>query len=1216
MQTTLLGLAIAIILTLVAALVAPLVIDWSHYRAAFEAEAGRLTGLAVHVNGSIDARILPTPRLKLHDVTVGEPGQPPQVQAAFIDLDVGLGPLLRGEMQASELRIVAPQISLGLDGSGTINWPTLPPSLRSDAFTISHFDIEDGRVVLTDAASGSRLLLEQFAFGGDIRSFVGPFRGEGSFVVGDEPYRYRISGGRLDEDAGLKLRFEIEPANYPLTTDLDGTLNFNAGKPQFDGTLAVARPVGVTLSDGERVLSDPWQLAGKVRATAAAASLSDLALQYGPDERAVNLTGRAELTFGAHPHLDGTVSAVEMNVDHILAAPDVTHRPPFILLKSFFETFVRAVKPPLPIAVGVTIDAVTVGGTAIQAINGEVGYGGGGWSIDHFAFRAPGFTDVKLSGRLGATPRRPGFAGPVSVESADVKTLMAWLEGRTDQPAGPTQGLTARGDITIADDRVALDGLSATLGRENMEGRLAYSWAAAGRPAALDGELRAANLNVDALTAFAKAAASDDAFEMPHQVALVLAVDKATLGGVDVRMVDARVKVDSGVMHIDRFSIGDLGGAALSVSGRIDQLSSRPTGRLTLDIDATTLAGLTGVVGKFTPQAAARLQPFVDRLAPAKMHGVLTVEHGAAAATIAKLDLSGGVGALRLALNGEATGEPAHLSAAAVRITGRFDADDGGALVQLLHLDRVIAVDQLPGQMTISLNGPLDGDLQINGLASAGGFSAAAQGTLHLPGGQAPSGSLQLKASAADLQPLQRALTGQPGVAAPVAATAIIGVAGTDLSVTDLVVAAGKSSLRGRLDLKLADPVGIAGELTAADADAATAAALLLGLPSAAAGAGKAWSSAPVGGGAFFALNGDVTFRLDRATLTPTLVAHGLKGVVHFQPPEIALRDIDGSLNYGHLTGALAFRRDGELLAGQGHVELANGSAGSFVAPNKNAVDGSVTVKLQGETSGLSPDAIVGALRGSGTIALTSGHFAGLDPAVFDAAIRAADQSGSLELTKQIGPLVSTLMDKGRLAVAQGKAEVTMTGGQIRLANVTLQAQGGVDLSLEGVLDLNNASIDARMLLSEQPPANALIDTRPELAVTLKGPLAAPERHVDMSALVSWLTLRATERQTRRLESIEANSRADVLSPAIRPAPSFTRLVPQGTALEILNKPRAAAPPADAHGFDRLRPETPAAAPTRPNGGADKTTAVTGTPPAASQPVVHSPLNLLFDSQN
>jgi uncharacterized protein involved in outer membrane biogenesis len=72
-QTTLLGLAIALILALVTAIVAPLVVDWNHYRDPFEAEASRLTGMSVRINGSIDARLVPTPVITLHDVVAGAP---------------------------------------------------------------------------------------------------------------------------------------------------------------------------------------------------------------------------------------------------------------------------------------------------------------------------------------------------------------------------------------------------------------------------------------------------------------------------------------------------------------------------------------------------------------------------------------------------------------------------------------------------------------------------------------------------------------------------------------------------------------------------------------------------------------------------------------------------------------------------------------------------------------------------------------------------------------------------------------------------------------------------------------------------------------------------------------------------------------------------------------------------------------------------------------
>ena len=72
MQTTLLGLAIAIILALLAALVGPLLIDLGNYRSLFEAEAHRLTGVNIRVLEPIDARLLPSPRLTLHDLTVGD----------------------------------------------------------------------------------------------------------------------------------------------------------------------------------------------------------------------------------------------------------------------------------------------------------------------------------------------------------------------------------------------------------------------------------------------------------------------------------------------------------------------------------------------------------------------------------------------------------------------------------------------------------------------------------------------------------------------------------------------------------------------------------------------------------------------------------------------------------------------------------------------------------------------------------------------------------------------------------------------------------------------------------------------------------------------------------------------------------------------------------------------------------------------------------------
>src|ERR1700760_2041147 len=70
-QTTLLGFAIAFILALIAALVGPYFIDWNQFRPQFEAEASQVIGAPVRVGGALDARLLPTPSLRLRSVTVG-----------------------------------------------------------------------------------------------------------------------------------------------------------------------------------------------------------------------------------------------------------------------------------------------------------------------------------------------------------------------------------------------------------------------------------------------------------------------------------------------------------------------------------------------------------------------------------------------------------------------------------------------------------------------------------------------------------------------------------------------------------------------------------------------------------------------------------------------------------------------------------------------------------------------------------------------------------------------------------------------------------------------------------------------------------------------------------------------------------------------------------------------------------------------------------------
>ena len=244
MQTTLLGFAIAIILALVAALVGPIFIDWGRYRGEFEARASRLTGLDFRVTGAIDARLLPTPTLMLQGVEFGRPDDGSKVRARALRIEFALGALVRGAWRIADARLEGPELTAGLDPSGHLSWPVPKLGFDLDGVAIERLNIEDGRAVLVDAASDSRLVFDKVEFHGELRSLAGPVKGDGSFVVAGQTYPYRVSTSRVADDGGVKVRLAVEPVDAPLTAEADLTISIERGTPRFEGGIQVTRAVG------------------------------------------------------------------------------------------------------------------------------------------------------------------------------------------------------------------------------------------------------------------------------------------------------------------------------------------------------------------------------------------------------------------------------------------------------------------------------------------------------------------------------------------------------------------------------------------------------------------------------------------------------------------------------------------------------------------------------------------------------------------------------------------------------------------------------------------------------------------------------------------------------------------------------------------------------------------------------------------------------------
>lgn len=1118
MQTTLLSVAIALILALVAALVGPMMVDWGRFRPSIEAEASRLTGTPVRVTGEIDASILPSPVVVLRGLEVGPAHAGSSVRARSLTVELNLGALIRGEWRAQELHLVGPEFNLGIDGSGNLSLPPISPGFDTDQLSIERLNIEDGRGVLADSRSGARVTLEKLWFNGDVRSLAGPFKGEGAFVVGADLYAYRVAAGRA-EQGSLKLRLNIDPLEKPLAVEADGTLGFS-GAPRFEGAITVSRPAGIALPNGQTFASDPWRLTSKLKASAASALFEGIEFQYGPEERAVRLAGTAELKFGDKPRFEGVLAASQIDLDRAFAAPN-GRQLPFAALKTLGDSFSGAVRPSFPARLGVSIDTLTLAGATIQNLRGDLRSDGEAWNLEGFELRVPGLTQLNLSGRLDLAPGRIGFTGPVSVDSSNPSALMAWLEGG---PQAPTRmrPFRARSDVTLASEKIAFDRLSAEIDRKSVQGRFAYSWAAGEKPARLDADLNATELDVDALMAFADAARGATTFETPREVTLGLGVDRAVVAGVDASNVSARFRRDTTGLHVERLSIGNIGGNSIDASGRIDATASPPQGALNVRIDARSLSGVIALAEKFMPQSADWARRIAERMPQAQLNGTLALEPSGAA----KLALDGRSGDLRLNFRAEssrgavaALGDLQSLADSTLRLDTKVSSDKGAAVLDLLNLGSVVAVDpNRPAQLSIAANGA-PASLAVDARLAGGNLDISAKGTADLRA-ETKRADLTLTVANADLRPMRRGA--EPW---PASLNGKLTVTGHSLALDNFSGKFGGVPAQGKLALDFTQALRIDGQVEAESLDAPAVFASLVGTSPAR--DGRAWSGEPFARMIFERGEGRIDLKAARTTIAPALTLQKTHAILTLSPTQISLTDVEGNLAGGDAKGQLTVQRRGDGILASGRLLLSNADAAVLLpAEGKPAMSGRVALQLDVEGNGMSPQAVIDSLAGNGLVSLTRGQIAAMNPKVFDIATRSVDQGAAIDMRK-IGEVATGALENGPLAIPVAEGVITIAHGQIRMTNLVTRAEGA-DLSLTGNVDLSEQRLNARLALSGSNDAAQGTGDRPPVSVFLSGPIASPKRTVDVSALTAWLTLRAVELQSKQIEALEERRRASV----------------------------------------------------------------------------------------
>lgn len=1191
MQTTLLGVAIALILALIAALIGPYFVDWNQFRPQFEAEASRIIGAPVRVSGELQARLLPTPILRLGSVTVGGPNDLGKVRADKLDVEFSLSDLMRGQWRANELTVSGLSLDLGLDRDGKIDWAVSNGDFNWASLAIDRLNLT-GRVALHDAASRSTLELNDIAFSGDVRSLAGAIRGDGNVTVKGTRYPFRVSSGQTNDGNGTRLHLNIDPGERPVAADLDGVLKFAARAPRFEGALTLAVPpvprAKSQAKPGEG--RTPWKITAKLKADHAAAQLEQIEASYGSEERALKFSGAGEMRFGASPLLHVALSARQLDADRLFGkgnASDASVQP-VRLWPALRALMAEMPHPPLPVRIEASSEQIMLGGRPLQNLSAELHGDATAWAIDRLDLGAPGGTHVAFNG----APSSPHIAGTLDIDSSDPDVLMAWLQGRSDLSSRSQKPLRLHGNVAVNPDGVTLDGLKAEIDGGTIEGKLALSAPSTAGGVRLATALHADQLDLDATAAFVRAIAGPNA-DWPEQATVSLDVGRARSAGQELRPFAVKFSYSPKIVALEQLKVGQAGGVSIEGSGSFDRNDA--TGILALRAAGNSLGQLIALIAPVAPAMAQRVNSAGMPAGPARLKFTLDVNKDADRADArAILDLS----APQLQANASITAKPRlaairsidlnALSRSDVTIATRLSVGRSDALLALLGLDRVVGASAGPAQFEGSVSGKWRAPLELKAKMAGAGIDAGVQGTVE-PWAPDAKANVNLRVRKANLAPLF-GLKASDTSTQNISLSSHVTLAGNKLTFDDLDTTAAASRLRGHLVVGLGDQREVQGEIGLDALDLAPAFAVAIG----AAGHDAA---EPLAAGLAQGWHGRVAFQALRGELPGGLELRPVSGIVRSDGQSISFDQIKGTIGGGEAIATIDARNGANGLALNASVDLKNVDGAALHYRNLKMPANRTSLQMELTSQGRSVAALTGALSGNGTVTLQDISIMGLDPRAFDVAVRAGD-SGQPPADAKLRQIVEPVLASGPLQVTSAQVPFTVRDGRLRVGATALEGKGARAI-ISGGYDIPADQADIRATLASTAIGSG--SSHPEIQLFLAGPPGVLTRSVDVTSLSSWLAVRAIDRETRRLDSIERGE---------RPPPGPAALPPSTATLPSLARPEAAPsnqslPYAPPPGRRPHRPQgLPKIGPQRQSAAAP---AASNTPPAGSQQVAPLP---------
>lgn len=1106
MNNTLTGLGLALVLALVAALVGPWFVNWSAYRDDIARQASALIGAPVRLTGAVDVRLLPTPYLRLRGLTSGEGAARLTVDEA--ELELGVAPLLRGEVKAERVKLVRPRLGVEVAADGAVRTAfSAGPgaSAASDRVSFQRVEIVDGAVTVTRPGATSHLA--RVTGQAEVGSLSGPFRFDGRFSASGETVEAQLSTARADDKGAMRIKLGLGAPGAPPTVEADGALTLGP-KPAFDGRIRASdrsrRAAGAAAPE-------PWSLAAGLKSDARLARLENVDFGFGPEDRGIRLSGRGEIALGTSPRVDLTLQSRQADLDRLLGE----NRPkaPVDVLKAVAGRLGLSATAPIDGRISLDLRGLVLGGDVAQDVAVEAETGGGAWRIRRLSAKLPGGSALQASGAVAPAATGAAFVGDVDFTTADLAGLRDWLLGGGTRQAAPIRRLALKGEVAAGPQAIAIEDAELRIGDARSTGRLAWRAPGSSRGRAkLEAALVSELLDLDALGVDRLLAQALG--ERPMDVVLALDAKRLTLAGVEMKDVSLDGSADAGGLELKRLDIRDAGGVRASGSGRVAPGSNGPEGRLAFHVVAERLAPLLRLArAAGAPEGAVSA---IERRAPAIAPLDLEISFendGDAQKLVAAGKGVGGALEVRLAGRDFAYDAPLELDLKAT-------STDGRRLAALAGLDLSPVVAASGGEISLRLAGTPAEGMKGEGRVKAVGLDLEGRGEAKLAatGDWSVDGDLALQSN--DLGPALAAIGRlTPGAAPPLPAR---------LASKAKAVAEGlrfdevTGEIAGRrVHAQLAVPFDAAKPFKGAvEFDEAPLAALfaVAASPDALDGRGDArsvWPSAAFGAAPMRGIVGRLAVKAGRMPLGQGEPATGVGFDLDLRPNAVAAENLAASFAGGRMTGkAVLARKDDDESTLSLSLQLDDAQVERLLGASAPA-RGRVSLRAEAQGTGGSIAAIVGSLAGAGTATFADGVVRRLDASAIDRIEPKIEAGLPLEAPAVAGALEREFA-AADLGLERAALPFTISSGVIRASEISAES-GGLRIGGGLSLDLRRLALDADLTLQPARP------DAPQIGMSLHGPWLSPERRLDATSFVGWLSVRAVERETRRIEAMEAD---------------------------------------------------------------------------------------------